>query len=88
LSVLEPNATQAPFGRAADSVTAGQGFYVVIGNPVYYTFDVVNGDPTRGYVVIEPDLPNYPSGISVSLTAVPYTALGMVGIGWLMRRRR
>jgi hypothetical protein len=143
VSVLEPTATQAPFGRAADSVTAGQGFYVVIGNREYFALDVVNGDSTRGYVVIEPDLPNYPSGISVSLTAVPYTgyrfdawyhmdlnypgdqnyatednnkpttvvtmeqsrqvyavwcgesltvvpftALGMVGIGWLMRRRR
>jgi hypothetical protein len=145
VSVLEPNATQAPFGRAADSVTGGQEFYVVIGNREYFALDVVNGDPNRGYIVIEPDLPNYPSGISVSLTAVPYmgyrfdawyhidpnyqpedpgyktednnrpttvvkmdqsrqvyavwcgsqtltvvplTALGMVGIGWLMRRRR
>jgi hypothetical protein len=144
VSVLEPTATQAPFGRAADSVTAGQGFYVVIGNREYFALDVVNGDPNRGYIVVEPDLPNYPNGISVSLTAVPYTgyhfdawyhidpnyqpedpgyktedtnkpttvvkmdqprqvyavwcgesltvvpftALGMVGIGWLMRRKR
>jgi hypothetical protein len=142
VSVLEPTATQAPFGRAADSVTAGQGFYVVIGTRNYFTLDVAT-DPNYGSVVIEPDLPNYPDGLSVSLTAVPYpgehfrrwyhidpnyqpeetgfktadtnnptvitmnqdrqivvwwcgesltvvpfTALGMVGIGWLMRRRR
>jgi hypothetical protein len=72
VSVLQPNLTQPPFGRPADEVRCGQGFYAVIGQYDYYTLTLASTDPNLGTVRAEPDLPNYPDGMSVTLTASPH----------------
>jgi len=71
VSVLEPNLSQPPFGRPADQVFAGQGFYVVVGTYDYYSLTVGINDSNKGYVEIDPCLPSYPDGMVVTLTAVP-----------------
>ena len=71
VSVLEPNLSSPPFGRAPDQVSTGQGFYVVVGTYNYYTLTlgVVNGE--FGDVEVTPNLPSYPTGMEVTLTAWP-----------------
>jgi hypothetical protein len=74
-SILGPNLTQAPFGSPPDHTAGGQGFYVVIGNYYYYTLTVWSPahflGNTYGYVEQTPNLPSYPNGMEVTLTAIP-----------------
>jgi len=72
VSVLAADLTQGPTGQLPDAIDVGQGFYVVVGDPNFYWLMVeVIPSETHGHVEKDPDLPSYPHGMQVTLTAVP-----------------
>jgi len=72
---LDANLAQVPRSQTPNEVIAGQGFYIVVGTHDYYTLSLTIpthflGNP-YGQVEVSPNLPSYPAGMEVTLTALP-----------------
>jgi len=70
VSVLEPNLTAPPFGRPADGVEVGRGFYVAVPPYDSHTLTVSVNEADWGHVEVEPNLARYPHGVEVTLVGV------------------
>ncbi len=68
---LDANLAQVPRSQTPNEVIAGQGFYVVVGSHEYYTLALHVINSTNGEVEVTPNLPSYPNGMEVTLTAWP-----------------
>jgi len=72
VAALEPNLTTPPFGYEPNLVKCGQGFYVVVGSMQYHTLGLYIVNDNYGEIEVVPNLPNYPSGMEVTLAAYPH----------------